>query len=368
MAGTPGSSNMTAQNIADRSQVEPGRWMLREIHEQPRALARLCEAAGPQLRALGRHLRRKPPIAVVLVARGSSDNAALYGRYIIETLWGLPVSLAAPSVLTVYGARLRLRRTLVIGLSQSGASPDIVEFVEGARRRGALTVGITNREKSPLARAAGEAVLLEAGPERSVAATKTYTAQLTTLSLLVAEAAGARRLVDRHRELPELAAHTLATEDRVREIAAGCRDIVECLVTSRGYNFATAREAALKLKETCYVMAEPLSSADLLHGPIAVVERGFPVFLIAPPGRAFRHLAQIASRLRRRRAHTVIISHDAGLLRGATDPLAVPVQVDEVLSPHIYVLPLQLLAYHLSRIRGLDPDHPRGLRKVTRVR
>jgi glutamine---fructose-6-phosphate transaminase (isomerizing) len=354
--------------MVKHSPAAPGRWMLREIREQPGVLARLCAAVGPQVRALGRRLRRAPPVAVVLVARGSSDNAALYGRYIVETLWGIPVSLAAPSVLTVYGARLRLRRTLVIGLSQSGASPDIVEFVEGARARGALTVAVTNHEASPLARAADEAVLLGTGPERSVAATKTYTAQLTVLSLLVADAAGARRLVDLHRRLPDLAGQTLAKEDRVHRIAAGLRDIEECLVTSRGYNFATAREAALKLKETCYLVAEPLSSADLLHGPIAVVERGFPVLLIAPPGRAFRHLAQIAARLRRRRAHTVVLSSDAGLLRGATDPLDVPVEGDEVLSPHIYVLPLQLLAYHLSRIRGLDPDHPRGLRKVTRAR
>lgn len=350
------------------SPAAPGRWMLAEIREQPDVLARLCAAAAPQLRVVGRRLRRRPPVAAVLAARGSSDNAALYGRYIIETLWGIPVSLAAPSVLTIYGARLRLRRTLVIGLSQSGASPDIVEFVEGARGQGALTVAITNHDTSPLARAADEAVLLRTGPERSVAATKTYTAQLTALSLLVAETAGARRLTDLHRRLPDLAAQTLAQDDRVRRVAAGLRRVEECLVTSRGYNFATAREAALKLKETCYLVAEPLSTADLLHGPIAVVERGFPIVLIAPPGRAFRHLSQIASRLKRRRAHTIVVSHDAGLLRGATDPLGVPVDVDEVLSPHIYVLPLQLLAYHLSRIRGLDPDHPRGLRKVTRVR
>jgi glutamine---fructose-6-phosphate transaminase (isomerizing) len=354
--------------MTERSQAAPGRWMLREIHEQPGVLARLCAAAGPQMRTLGRRLRRAPPVAVVLAARGSSDNAALYGRYIIETLWGIPVSLAAPSVLTVYGARLRLRHTLVIGISQSGASPDIVEFVEGARVRGAFTVAITNHDASPLARAAHEAILLNTGTERSVAATKTYTAQLTALSLLVAEAAGAQRLADRHRELPDLAGQTLALEDRIPPVARRLRSIEECLVTSRGYNFATAREAALKLKETCYLVAEPLSSADLLHGPIAVVQRGFPVVLIAPPGRAFRHLAQIATRLKRRRAHTVVVSHDAGLLRSASDPLTVPVQVDEVLSPHIYVLPLQLLAYHLSRIRGLDPDHPRGLRKVTRVR
>ncbi len=342
--------------------------MLREIREQPEALARLCDEAGPRLRALGRRLHRRPPALVVLAARGTSDNAALYGRYLIETLWGVPTSLAAPSVVTLYGARLRLRGALVVGLSQSGASPDIVEFLAGARARGALTVAVTNHERSPLARAAHETILLRTGPERSVAATKTYTAQLTVLSLLVAEAAGARALAARHADLPALAERTLGIEGRVSEIARHWRTLEECLVTSRGYNFATAREAALKLKETCYMVAEPLSSADLLHGPIAVVERGFPVLLIAPPGKAFRHLSAIAARLRRRRADIVVLASDPALLRGATVPLAMPVVVDEALSPHLYVMPLQLLACHLSRLRGLDPDRPRGLRKVTRAR
>lgn len=342
--------------------------MLREIREQPGAIARLCDLAGPQLHALGRRLRRRPPPLVVLAARGSSDNAALYGRYLIETLWGIPTSLGAPSIVTVYEARLRLRGALLIALSQSGASTDIVEFLEGARARGALTIAITNHDTSPLARAAHETVLLHTGPERSVAATKTYTAQLTVLSLLVAEAARLRDLVSRHRELPDLAERTLGMEDRVRDVAQQSVALKECLVTSRGYNFATALEAALKLKETCYLVAEPLSSADLLHGPIAVVEQGFRVLLIAPPGKALRHLSAIAARLRRRRAATVVVSSEPGLLRGATYPLKVPVAVDEALSPHIYILPLQLFAYHLSRARGLDPDHPRGLHKITRAR
>jgi glucosamine--fructose-6-phosphate aminotransferase (isomerizing) len=305
---------------------------------------------------------------VVLAARGTSDNAALYGRYLIETRWGILASLAAPSVITVYRARLRLRGALVIGLSQSGASPDIVEFLDGARARGALTVAITNNGASPLARRADETVLLEAGRERSVAATKTYTAQLTVLSLLAAEAAGDRALAAHHQELPRLMERALGAEHRVQAIAWRWRRVEECLVTSRGYNFATAREAALKLKETCYIVAEPLSSADLLHGPIAVVERGFPVLLIAPPGKAFRHLGAIAERLGRQGAGTVVLASDAALLQRATLPLEMPVTLDEALSPHIYVLPLQLLACHLSRLRGLDPDHPRGLRKVTRAR
>jgi len=346
----------------------PGQWMHREIHEQPQAVARLCDGEWPAIAALGRRLRRTPPDLVVLAARGTSDNAALYGRYLIETLWGIPVSLAAPSVLTVYGARLRLRRALVIGLSQSGASPDIVEFITTARARGARTVAVTNHGGSPLAAAAHDTLLLRTGPERSVAATKTYTAQLVTLSLLVSEAVGARRLLEGHRQLPTLMGRALAVEDRVRDVARRWRRIDECLVTSRGYNYATALETALKLKETCYLVAEPISAADLLHGPIAVVERGFPVLLLAPPGRMLPHLAALASRLARQRARTVVVSSDRAVLRHAGVPVGMPDAPDERLSPHVYVLPMQLLAYHLSRARGHDPDRPRGLRKITRAR
>jgi glucosamine--fructose-6-phosphate aminotransferase (isomerizing) len=287
---------------------------------------------------------------------------------VIETLWGIPTALAAPSVVTVYGAHLRLRRALVIAISQSGASTDIAEFLGKARSRGAMTIAITNREASPLARAAHETILLRTGVEHAVAATKTYTAQLAVLSLLTCEAAGAQALAARHGELPMLAERVLSVDGRVREIARECRATRECLVISRGYNFATAREAALKLKETCYVAAEGLSSADLLHGPIAIVERGFRVILVAPPGRALPDMAALAGRLGRQGAATIVLTSDGGLLRGAHVPLAIPVAIEEALSPHLYALPLQLFAYHLSRIRGLNPDRPRGLHKVTRTK
>ena len=350
------------------SRGEPGALMRREIAEQPDAVARLCDVEGGAIAALGRRLRRAPPRLVVLAARGTSDNAALYGRYLIETAWGLPVSLAAPSVLTVYHARLRLRGAAVIGLSQSGASPDIVEFLEAARACGARTIAVTNLEGSPLARAAHDTVLLRAGPERSVAATKTYTAQLTALSLLVAAAAGDRRLAGAHRDLPRRIADALGADDRAREAARRWRRIVECVVTSRGYNYAMAREAALKLKETCYVQAEPISAVDLLHGPIAVIDRGFPVLLAAPPGRVLPGLAALAARLKARRAQTVVCSSHPTMLHLAALPVKVPATPDERLSPHVYAVPMQLLAYHLARARGHDPDHPRGLRKVTRAR
>src|SRR5574337_100968 len=345
----------------------PGRWMLEEIREQPGVLERVYRSETPTASALARRLRVRRPQVVVLAARGTSDNAAIYARYLIETHLGIPVSLAAPSVVTLYGARLRLRGTVVIGLSQSGQSPDIVQFVEEARAAGGLTVAVTNAPHSPLARAAHEVLFLHAGPEHSVAATKTYTAQLALLSLLVSHAAENRALVRAHERLPEAVAAALRTEPAVRPAAVLLRRRRECLVTSRGLNFATALEGALKLKESSRVIAEALSSADLLHGPIALVKRGFPVIVVAPPGRVLPHLTNLLRGLRRRHAQTIVLSAARQPLDEAALPVPLPPVGEETLTPHVYIVPLQLLAYHVARLRGLDPDRPPGLRKVTRV-
>jgi glucosamine--fructose-6-phosphate aminotransferase (isomerizing) len=341
--------------------------MLKEICEQPAVLERVCRSEAAAVAALARRLRIHRPPVLVLAARGTSDNAAIYGRYLIETRLGIPVSLAAPSVVTLYGARLRLRGAVVIALSQSGRSPDIVRFLEESRAAGGLTVAITNDPRSPLAHAAHEVLVLHAGRERSVAATKTYTAQLALLSLLVAYTAEDRALVRAHARLPEVVAAALHTEPAIAAAAVLLRRTRKCLVTSRGFNLATALEGALKLKESSGVAAEALSSADLLHGPIAVVERGFPVIVAAPPGRALQHLTGLVRRLDRRRARTIVLSSAPGALREATLPVRMPTVAEEMLTPHVYIVPLQLLAHHVAQLRGLDADRPQGLRKVTRV-
>lgn len=344
-----------------------GEFMYREIHQQPQVIARLLDVEGPKIGELARRWRARLPRLVVMAARGSSDNAALYGRYLIEILLGIPVSLAAPSVRTLYKGKLRLRDTAAICLSQSGRSPDIVDYMRGAAEMGARTLAVTNDPASPLARAAEDVLLLHSGPERSIAATKTYTAQLTVLSMLVAAAAGDKRLVDSHQALPDLMAGTLSGDGGVEEVAARYRRMSECIIVSRGYNFATALEAALKLRETSAIGAEALSSADLLHGPIASIGRGLPVLAIVPPGKALRHLIDILRRLRRRGARVMVISSDRSALRLAESPLQVPAASDEALSPHLSAVTVQLLAYHLALLRRFDPDRPRGLKKVTRV-
>jgi len=341
--------------------------MLREIRESPHAAARLLDKEGARVRALGARLRQWDPGAVLIAARGSSDNAAVYGKYVLETRLGIPIALAAPSVVTLLGGRLRLRRAMAIGISQSGESTDVVAFLHAARARGALTVAVTNGPRSSLARAAQEVLLTHAGAERSVAATKTYLNQLMTLAMLGAAWADDRELARDLASVPAAQRAVLAQEAEVARIAERYRYMEECIVAGRGYDFATARELALKFMETCYVVALPLSSADLLHGPIALVEHDFPVFLVAPPGPTLSQSVELAGRLHARQAETVILSSDARVLRLARVPVRIAGRTAGAAAPPVYGVAIQMLAYYLSNAKGINPDRPRGLRKVTRT-
>jgi glutamine---fructose-6-phosphate transaminase (isomerizing) len=341
--------------------------MLREIREAPQAATLFLEREGPGIRAIGARLRRRNPVAVLIAARGSSDNAALYGKYVLESRLGVPIALAAPSVVTLLDSRLHLRRAVAIGISQSGQSTDVVAFLTAARAGGALTLAITNATRSPLARAAHETVLTHAGNERSVAATKTYLNQLIAMALLGAAWAGDQELGREVTAIPGAQREVLAQEAKFARIAERYRYMNECIVAARGYDFATAKELALKLMETCYVVALPLSSADLLHGPIALVEPDFPVFLVAPPGRTFAHLVDVATRLRARHAETAIFSCEHQILRLARVPIHVPTRAADATAPPVYGVAIQLLAYYLAHAKGINPDRPRGLRKVTRT-
>lgn len=331
-----------------------------EIAEQPEVVARLLARGGPRVAAFVRTLGRRPPRFVVIAARGTSDNAARYAQYAFGITAGLPVALAAPSLVTLYGARLRLRDALVIGISQSGRSPDIVETVAFARRAGAATLAIVNDAASPLARAASEALPLEAGAERSVAATKTYTAQLTAVALLAAALGRDGTSLAALDRVPAAISRVLARGVRA-EVAASTLAGPRAVVLSRGVNLATAFEVSLKLKELARLLAEPYSAADFLHGPIAMAGRDLPVLVVSPPGgAAARDLAALAARLARRGSPVVTIGP-----RGGAVPLpAVP----ELLSPIVAVVPGQLLALGAALARGLDPERPLGLQKVTETR
>ena len=259
--------------------------MLNEIQEQPAALRRTLSYSIDAVRRAALEAKQRDIDLVILAARGTSDHAALYAQYLFQYLNGIPVALATPSLYTLYGASLRLGRAMVIGISQSGESPDIVEVVAQAREVGALTVGITNQEGSRLAMTAQHTLLCHAGLELSVAATKTYTTTCAILALLAAFMPGGEPIRDSIERIPDLVAAALKSEEILARVAERYVHARDCVVLGRVFQYSTARETALKLEETCYVVATPFSSADFRHGPAALVERGMPVVLFAPPGR-----------------------------------------------------------------------------------
>lgn len=337
-----------------------------EIHQQPDVLHRLL-SRQESIAACAARLRATAPAYILIAARGSSDNAARYARYLFGAHNRLPVMLATPSLFTLYERPPRLEGALVLGISQSGRSPDIVAVVEEGRRQGCPTLAITNDPASPLAAAAAMCIPLEAGEERSVAATKTYTAQLLALALLSALWDGDAARLEVLRQLPEAVAATLALEGRIAEVAPRYTYAAEAVVLGRGFNYATAFEVALKLKELTYIVAEPYSSADFRHGPLAIVERGFPVVAIAPQGVVLPDMRRLLQDLAAREAELIVISDDDEALALARTPLRLPRPLPEWLSPFTAVLPGQLLAKEITLAKGYTPDHPRGLRKITQT-
>jgi len=340
----------------------------REIHEQPAVLARLLDEQDEQAAQIAAAIGERGVHCAVLAARGTSDNAARYAQYLFGSLNRMVVALATPSLFSIYDAPPVVRDALVLGVSQSGQSPDIVAVVEEGRRQGALTVAVTNMPDSPLAQVADHVLPLGAGEEEAVAATKTYTAQLAALALLsVHLAADEERLADLQR-VPAAVEETLALEGQIARAAQRYAHADQCVVIGRGYNYATAFEIALKLKELTYVVAEPYSSADFRHGPVAIVERGFPVIVVSPHGAVYDDVLGLTRKLADRDVELTVISDRDEPLEWARVPLRLPVGLPEWLSPFTCIVPGQLLALHVTLARGYDPDHPRGLTKVTRTR
>ena len=340
--------------------------MLEEIFDQPRALRRTFEAERAHAEAVKRYARQKGIRLIVLVARGTSDNAALFGRYLLELTTGIPVSLAAPSIHTLYHARLDLRDALVVGVSQSGEGTDINMVLESAKRQGAFTIGITNEARSTMAGLVDEVFLVRAGRQRSVAATKTYTGQLLMFYLL-AGGLGPKISLTSVSEIPDRVESALKLAPEIRGLVERYRYMRQCAVVARGLNYANAYEMALKLMETCYVVAERFSSADFAHGPVALIERDFPVILFIPPGGAFGDLKKLAVRLGKLRAETILISSTGVRLPSATRSICVPASMPEIYTPIPYIVPGQLFAASLAEVKGLDPDKPRSLQIVTRT-
>jgi glucosamine--fructose-6-phosphate aminotransferase (isomerizing) len=340
--------------------------MLDEIHQQPAAIERTIKRESKKIEGFAARINAHRPHLIVLVARGSSDNAALFGRYLIEMMTGIPVSLAAPAIHTLYKTKMDLRGALVIGISQSGEGVDINLTLENAKRCGATTLAITNEADSSMAKLADETFLIHAGRERSVAATKTFTGQLLIFHLL-ASALSRNGHQSEIKRLPELAETALTLQSRIAEIVERYVFMEQCVVVGRSLNYANAFEFAIKLMETCYVVAERFSGADFLHGPIAMIDPGFPVFAFAPPGPTLKGTKDLLERLQSLGAETIVISSEAAALKLASRQIKFPERISELLSPIPYIIPAQLFAALLAEAKGLSPDQPRSLSKVTKT-
>jgi glucosamine--fructose-6-phosphate aminotransferase (isomerizing) len=342
--------------------------LLSEIASQPAVIERLLGEAAGEVEAIAAAIRARGIHHVVIAARGSSDNAARYAQYLFGAHNRLTVTLATPSLVTRYRTPPVMTGALVIGISQSGESPDLIAVVEEGRRQGCATLAVTNVAGSPLTAAAEHTIVLRAGQERSIAATKTYTAQLAALAMLstaISENGEWRQQLSR---LPAHVAEAHAvSNEAVLAAAAALKDAGHGVVLGRGFNFATAFEAALKAKELAYVAVEPYSSADFQHGPIALIDTGFAAVVINAAGAVSSEVEDLLRTIGERGARPVVISNVPSSLALAAAPIPIPADMPEWLSPVAAIVPGQLLAFHLSRLRGFDPDSPRGLKKVTKT-
>ena len=337
--------------------------MLQEIAEQPAVLERTIAAEREKVIRLSSYLRSRDVDLIVIVARGSSDNASLFGRYLLEVTTGIPVSLSAPSVVTLYNSKLDLSRAIVVGVSQSGEGTDINAVLESAKASGAFTLGITNEADSTMANIADETLLIHAGRERSVAATKTYTGQMLHFYMLAEALADNKLEIQR---IPSYAANALELLPAVRDLVDRYTFMENCVVVGRGMNYGNSYELALKLMETCYVVAERFSSADFFHGPLAIVERRFPVIMFGPSGVTKKSSVDLLEELRDLHADSLTITNDDDIAALSRNSLRMP-QMDEFLTPIPFIVPAQLFAALLSEAKGIDPDAPRSLKKVTKT-
>jgi len=337
-----------------------------EILEQPLCLERLLSSQRKNVEKIAAEIQSRDIQFAFLAARGTSDNAGRYANYLWGAMNGLPLALATPSLFTYYQRPPKLRNALVVGVSQSGQSPDIVSVLQEGKRQGNLTLAITNDANSPLAQDADFVLEVKAGPELAVAATKTYTTELMAIAMLSAALAVDKMRWDELGQVAGWVDEVLGLDETIRQAAQRYRYMQNCVVLGRGYNYATAFEWALKLKELTYIEAEPYSSADFRHGPVAMVAQGFPVMAVAPLGKVLDSMLDLLTHLKKDLlAELVIISNAEAALSMAQIAFSIPAGIPEWLSPLVAIVPAQLFAYHLTLAKGYDTEHPRTIAKVT---
>lgn len=339
-----------------------------EIKQQPGILEKLLESQKKELSSVVDLIQEYSPNYVFIVARGTSDHAGLYGKYLLGSMNRLPIALAAPSLFTLYDTPPTLKNALVIAISQSGQSPDILSVVEKANYQKAMTISITNDPESPLAKNTAHNIDISAGEEKSVAATKTYTASLLSLALLSAQLRDDVRMMNILEKVPAAVQQALGLEELIAERVQRYRYMDHCVVLGRGFNYATAFEWALKLKELTYTVAEPYSTADFRHGPFAMLEPGFPVLSIATRGMTYRNHLELLQEARYKfKADVVCVSDDEESKYVSNVFLKIPGNLPEWATPMVAIVIGQLFSYHLTLAKDLDPDKPRSIRKVTKT-
>lgn len=340
--------------------------MYREIHEEPVAVQKTVDGIFENYNEIKKALDKIS--LIVLAARGTSDNAAIFGKYLFQIACGIPTALASPSVFTLYKTPISLRNVLVIGISQSGEVPDVVETIKKSRAYGARTLAITNNPKSALAKEAQFVVSCMAGEEKSVAATKTYTTQLVSLMAIAALMNKDKKLENELRRLPAAMSSLMpVVESEVKGVVERYTFMERMFVLGRGLSYSIAMETALKLKETCYVMAEPFSGADFLHGPIAVLEKGFPVMLYMIPDSTYKVMEELFGLLKKRGADIMVICPKDKTFSGAVCVHLPDVGLPFWMLPVLYVVAGQFFSFFLSLLKGYNPDRPRGLKKITKT-
>ena len=346
-------------NMLAEIKAQPG--VLRNtINNNQASLAKVCLELTPRISdgAINN---------VLIVARGSSDNAATLGKYLLETKVGLPVSLAAPSIVNLYQAPLKLSRTLVIGVSQSGKTNEVIEFLEKVKARSAYTIGITNEPDSDLAHLGLNSDLFcYAGTEKALAATKSFTGTMMVFYLLAAALAPDLKLTSELMIIPELVEATLATEPEFIKASGWVGQKDECIVISRGYNYPIALEASLKLQETAYIRAKAYSGADFQHGPVAITENGMPFIMLKADGSTYNGMNWLAESLVKKGAELLVISSKSGEVESSMGEMILKIPSSaEWLSPFSFTVASQLLAYYTAKVRGINPNKLRWLNKVT---
>ncbi|MGE5583238.1 MAG: SIS domain-containing protein [Bacillota bacterium] len=338
--------------------------MWAEILEQPEVLQK-CLQNTNGIKEVVKTIKSQNIQMVYIAARGTSDHAAVYAKYLIEYLVGIPVALAAASIFTIYGKSLNFKNSLVIGISQSGKAADVLEVIKSANRHDAVTVSITNAPDSPLAQEAKYHLYCNAGLEVSVAATKTFTSQLFILAQLITEWAEQKDLQAELAEVPEKIAQTLELSGVIKDKAERYFLMNECFVLARGINYAVALEAALKIQETNYIRAKAFATSDFQHGPIAMIDRNIPAMVFAPKGPALKDVQEVMNTLKNNQVELIVISNKQELLAEGSSGFAIPETENDLISPFYNVVVAQMFACQLALVKKLDPDHPRGLHKVT---